>query len=206
MTCTQRALRFLLMSTFVCVQMNNTHIDVLHISHLTSDCVKLLRRLTHVITVLHTHTHISNQTPIHDHITYKSYRFKGLELTSETTLLVMTPPNSVLTVFFWNDKHISITCLWLFHWAVFKHTEMDVIPGPETSPRSWWWGLWRTPSCLSVLLCSEAVCPSCRSYRRDEGYTLSSRSPAHEHRSYIKITSHQQSLNDITSWDKVTYH
>lgn len=33
------------------------HVDVLHVGHLTPDRVELLRRLTHMITVLHTHTH-----------------------------------------------------------------------------------------------------------------------------------------------------
>lgn len=54
------------------------------------------------------------------------------------------------------------------------------LPAPGTSPRSWWWGRWRTRSCPSARRCSEAVCPSCRFYRRVEGCRLSSRSPEHD--------------------------
>lgn len=68
------------------------------------------------------------------------------------------------------------------------------LPAPATSPRSWWWGRWRTQSCPSARRCSEAVCPSCRFYRRVEGCRLSSRSPEHDDR---KRTTRAR-LDDLT--------
>ncbi len=214
MTCTHRAWSFLLMSMFVCVTEKHSH----RCSSYQPPDIWLCKTPQPSDSRDHspTHTQISHQTLIH-HLSR-----------SENTHYI--PELQVHTAQSYQWNHIvgddaskqRFDCVFLKcqthkHYtsvtnslnalkAVFKHTETDVVPGPETSPLSWWWGLWRTRSCLSALLCSEAVCPSCRSYRRDEGYTPSSRSPAHEHQRNIKITSHLKSWEGITWFDKVMYH
>lgn len=66
------------------------------------------------------------------------------------------------------------------------------LPAPGTSPLSWWWGPWRTPSCPSAPRCSEAACPSCRFYRMAAGCMLSSRSPEQSQEEEM------ESLDDVT--------
>lgn len=77
-----------------------TYIDVLHISHLAAHSVELLCCLTHMVTVLKQNKQLSKNS------SQKQMKLDEIHqiLTRETTLLVMTPPNKVFTVFFWEEQ------------------------------------------------------------------------------------------------------